>query len=59
MTFEKKNQYDRAEQNYSHAIQLRPGDAEADVDRGIARRHLEKYDLAVKDYTRAIGLKPD
>ena len=41
------------------AIRLNPKDYRALNNRGQARRHMGKYDLAIQDYDAALGLKPD
>lgn len=51
--------YDRAIQDYSHAIQLKPDYALAFYNRGNAFDSTSDYDRAIKDYDQAVRLEPD
>jgi len=44
---------------YSEAIRLKPDDALAFYNRGIARRAQGDLERALQDYTEALRLKPD
>ena len=44
---------------YDKAIQLNPNDAEAYLNRGIAKNKLEQYFTAITDYDTTIRLKPN
>ncbi len=54
-----KGEYDRAIQDYTKAIELKPDDAEAYYNRGLAWDELGDFDRAIQDFDRAIELKPD
>ena len=54
-----RGDFDRAIQDYSKAIALKPDLAEAYNNRGNAYREKGDYDRAIQDYTKAIALKPD
>ena len=54
-----KGDYDRALQDYTKAIDLKPNDAEAYNNRGGAYYLKEEYESAIVDFTKAIQLKPD
>jgi tetratricopeptide (TPR) repeat protein len=43
---------------YSEAIRLKPDDADAYYNRGLARHEKGELDLAIQDYDQAIHLKP-
>ena len=49
---------DAAIADYTEAIRLDPGDAEAYYNRGVIYAHKGDYDAAVADYTEAIRLDP-
>jgi tetratricopeptide (TPR) repeat protein len=53
-----KDQYDRAIEDYDHAIQLNPNDARASVARGGAYAVKGQYDRAIEDFDHAIRLSP-
>ena len=55
----KKGQYDRAIDDFSTVIRLKPDDADAFNNRGIAYKKKGQYDRAIDDYNTAIRLKPD
>ena len=46
-------------QDYTEAIRLEPDNADAFLNRGIARADKGDVDGALQDYTEAIRLKPD
>ena len=52
-------QVDGAIEAYSNAIDLKPDDADAYNNRGVAYYDKGEYDLAIKDYNTAIELEPD
>ena len=54
-----KGDYDRALQDYTKAIDLKPNDAEAYNNRGGAYYLKEEYESAIIDFTKAIDLNPD
>ena len=45
--------------DFSRAIALRPGDAAAHLNRGIALTCLERYEEAVTDFDRAVEIDPE
>ena len=45
--------------DYNKYIQLKPNDADAYYNRGLAKSNLEDYTGAIEDFNRAIQLKPD
>jgi len=57
--YDDKGQYDRAIQDYDHAIAINPNDADAFNNRGTSYRAKGQYDLAVQDYDQAIRLIPN
>jgi len=52
-------QYDKAIEAFSTAIELISGDFEAYNYRGVARTHKGDYGGAIADYTRALQIKPE
>ena len=58
MYIAKLNQYDRAIQDYSKAIELGPGHAIAYYNRGNVYIELNQPIKAIKDYNKAIELNP-
>ena len=56
--YDSKGQYDRAIEDYDHAIAINPNDADALNNRGISHRANGHYDLAVKDYDQVLKLTP-
>jgi tetratricopeptide (TPR) repeat protein len=54
----KMNDYDRALQDYGHAIKLDPDDSDTLVTRGCIYLKLKKPDLALADYDAALKVKP-
>lgn len=57
--YDDKGQYDRAIQDYDHAIAINPDDGNAFNNRGTSHRARGQYDLAIQDYDQAIGLLPN
>jgi tetratricopeptide (TPR) repeat protein/serine/threonine protein kinase len=57
--YARKGDYDRAIDEYTQAIRLRPDDAGAFYSRGDAYNGKGDYDRAIEDFTQAIALKPD
>jgi tetratricopeptide (TPR) repeat protein len=53
-----KDQYDRAIEDFDHAIRLNPNDAGAFVARGRAYALKDQYDRAIEDFDHAIRLSP-
>ena len=51
--------YRQAIEDYSRAIEIKPGYADAYNNRGIAYNSLGNYRQAIEDYNRAIEIKPD
>jgi len=51
-----KNNYDKAIEDYSQAIQINPKLAEAHNSRGIAYEKKGGYDKAIEDYSQAIQI---
>ena len=51
--------YESAIADYTKAIRLEPGDANAYYNRGLAKYYLGQYLAAISDYDTAIKLKPD
>jgi TPR repeat len=57
--FSGARQYDRAIDDYTTAIQLKPDYAEAYNDRAFAHYLKGDFERAIADYTRAIQLRPN
>ena len=56
----KQGQYEAdAIADYDEAIRLKPNDAGAYLNRGIAKQKQGQYEAAIADYDEAIRLKPD
>ena len=55
----RNGELDKAIQNYTKAIELKPNYTEVYYQRGIAYRIKGGYERAIKDYTKVIELKPD
>ncbi len=55
-TYRLKGDLKNALANFEKAVELKPNDAYAYVNRGIARNGLNDHDGAIKDYTKAIEL---
>jgi class 3 adenylate cyclase/TolA-binding protein len=51
-------QYDRALQDYSQAITIRPKNVDFYLNRATAYSNLKQYDKAIQDYTTIIGFQP-
>lgn len=49
----------KAVEYLNNALKLRPRNAEAYYNRGVAYDNLGQYKQAIKDYSQAIALKPD
>jgi tetratricopeptide (TPR) repeat protein len=43
---------------YTRALELRPGDADALVDRGVMYRALKRYDDALENFKKALAVNP-
>ena len=56
--FSRNAAYEQAIQDYSRAIELDQGFAEAYFHRGVSFFELRRYDEAIGDLTQAIALKP-
>ena len=54
--WEDKGDYDQAIKDYSEAIKLKPGLADAWYNRGVAYYTEDNYDQAIKDFSEAIKL---
>ncbi|RPJ26613.1 MAG: tetratricopeptide repeat protein [Chloroflexi bacterium] len=57
--FQEANNLDETIRCYTEVMRLKPDDADAYNNRGIARRTKGDLDGAIKDYNKAIRLKPD
>src|SRR5262249_24291014 len=53
-----RNEYDLAIEDYDRAIQIKPNDATAIADRGMAEDHQHDFHRALMDYDSAIALDP-
>ena len=56
--YQRKQQYDRAIQDYDQAIRLNPNVAIAYYNRGLAYASKDQYDHAIEDFDQAIRLDP-
>jgi tetratricopeptide (TPR) repeat protein len=56
--FDDKGQYDRAIEDYDHAIAINPKDADAFNNRGTTYRAMGQYGRAIQDYDQALILTP-
>ncbi len=54
-----KSNVDEAIADYTKAIELKPDNADAFINRGRAYLFNQTYDQAIADYTKVIELKPD
>ena len=50
--------YKQAIEDYDRAIEIKPGYAEAYINRGVAYNGLGNYRQAIEDLNRAIEIKP-
>jgi tetratricopeptide (TPR) repeat protein len=55
----RKGDYDRAIEDYTKAIALKPDYAATYNNRGVTYSNKGEYDKAIEDYNKAIELKPD
>ena len=55
----RKNEYDRAIDDYSEAIRIDPSDKNFFNNRGVAFTQKGDYDSAMRDYDQAIHLDPN
>ncbi len=55
----RKGEHDRALEDYSKAIELKPDYADAYHDRGVTYGRKGEYDRALENFSKAIELKPD
>jgi len=54
-----KNEYDKAIENYTKAIEFDPDNAKYYSNRGASYHRIKKYENAIKDKSKAIELDPD
>jgi tetratricopeptide (TPR) repeat protein len=59
VTFHKKGLLDEAIMDYSRAIELDQGDAEAFLNRGVAYAGKKEYEKAITDYSSALCIRQD
>lgn len=52
-------EYDRALEEYNHALELPPHDPDTLYNRGYVLDDLQRYDEALVDYNRSLELSPD
>lgn len=57
--YDDKGVYDKAIDDYNHAIELRPDEVIAYNNRGVAYSKIGDYRKAMKDYNQAIRIKPN
>jgi tetratricopeptide (TPR) repeat protein len=57
--YDDQGEFDRAIDDYDHAIAINPEDADSYNDRGTAYREKGQYGRAIEDYDRAISRSPD
>lgn len=59
--YSQKKQYQKASEDYTKAIEIKPKDADAYLylSRGYAYEMLNQVDNAIKDYSKAIKLEPN
>ncbi|MQG18340.1 MAG: tetratricopeptide repeat protein [SAR202 cluster bacterium] len=55
----KNNDYSKAIEEFTKAIEKNPNNSFAYNNRGIAYASIEKYELAINDFSKAIELKPE
>jgi tetratricopeptide (TPR) repeat protein len=58
VAFHNKGQFDRALEDYTTAISLKPNEYLAYTNRGITFKEMGQLDRAIEDYNSAIALKP-
>ena len=58
LAYHEKGHYDEAIADYSKAIEISPGYAEAYNNRGVAYHNKRQYDEAIADYSKAIEISP-
>ena len=58
MAYRAKEQYDRAIEDYTKAIELKPKDAWIYNNRGVAYKGKKEYDRGIRDFDKAIELDP-
>ncbi|MGZ3359550.1 MAG: tetratricopeptide repeat protein, partial [Xanthobacteraceae bacterium] len=56
VAYKYKGEYERALDDYDHAILLNPDFANAYNNRGVIHRIKGEYDLAIRDYNQSISL---
>ncbi|MEC4817471.1 MAG: tetratricopeptide repeat protein [Scytonema sp. PMC 1069.18] len=54
----KVRDYEKAIENFSHAIEKQPNHAKAYVNRGNAHYNLKEYEAALSDFNQAIRINP-
>jgi tetratricopeptide (TPR) repeat protein len=59
LNFFQNRDYERAIEEYTHAIRLRPDEPVTFLQRGVAYERIGDYTRAVQDYTQAIELIPN
>lgn len=57
--YDDKGVYDKAIDDYNHAIELRPDEVVAYNNRGVTYSKIGDYRKAMKDYNQAIRIKPN
>lgn len=57
--YNNNGEYDKAINDFTHALSLNPELVEAYYNRGSAYFNKNDYDRAIRDFTHAINLKPD
>ena len=55
----KREEYEKAIEHYTNAINVKPDFAEAYNNRGVAYRSIGDFEAAIEDYTKAIDLDPE
>ena len=54
-----EKQFNKAIEFYKKAIELKPDDEKAYLNRGVSFDNISQYDKAIADYNKAIELNPD
>lgn len=54
-----KGDYDKAIEDFTNILKIKPEDYETLTCRGDSYRAKREYDQAVRDYTAALKIKPD